>query len=165
VRWLLKDIWPELSERCPQARLLLVGANPPEEIVCAANERIIVTGLVDDLAPLFACTRVFLAALRYGAGSKGKVLSSMAHGVPVVATDIAAEGMALVDGESVFRANTAQDIIWRAHEVYRLDETRWKHVSASAQDYIYRYHGFEANVKQLEKALSTCRSVRSSLSA
>ncbi|MGN6423663.1 MAG: glycosyltransferase [Asticcacaulis sp.] len=153
VRWLLKDIWPELSVKCPQARLLLVGANPPEEILRAASDRIIVTGLVDDLDPWFARTRAFLAALRYGAGSKGKVLSAMAHGVPVVATDIAAEGMTLHDGESVFRANTAQEIIDRAVAVYNLGESGWDKAAQSARAYILKHHGFNANVETLQSAL------------
>lgn len=155
VRWLLAEIWPELSHKCPLARLLLVGANPPEEIVDAAGERIIVTGMVDDLEPWFARTRVFLAALRYGAGSKGKVLSSMAHGVPVVATDIAAEGMVLEDGKSVFRANTSEEIIRRAVDLYGLDEAHWKEVATSARDYIKNHHSFDANVENLRRLLES----------
>jgi glycosyltransferase involved in cell wall biosynthesis len=154
VHWLLNDIWPELSKACPEARLLLVGANPPDDIRRAACERIIVTGLVDKLEPWFARTRVFLAALRYGAGSKGKVLSSMAHGVPVVATDIASEGMAVVDEVSIFQANTANDIIHKADEIYHLDEKRWRKASENAQNYIRSHHSFNSNVDQLLNLLS-----------
>ncbi|MEI9905146.1 MAG: glycosyltransferase family 4 protein [Asticcacaulis sp.] len=83
--YLLDEVWPRLSRDLPDARLLLVGANPPQSLKDRASDRVLVTGRVDDLAPWFGRTRVFLAALRYGAGAKGKVLAAMAHGVPVVA--------------------------------------------------------------------------------
>ncbi len=154
VHWLLGEIWPVIAEQCPQARLLLVGANPPPDILAAASDRIVVTGLVEDLAPWFDRTRVFLAALRYGAGSKGKVLSSMAHGVPVVATRIAAEGFPLENGKSVFLADTSEDIVQQALDLYGLDEVEWQVQSDAARDYIRRHHSFDANVRQLERALA-----------
>ena len=40
-----------------------------------------------------------MAPLRYGAGVKGKVNQALAHGLPVVATPCAVEGMHLVDGQ------------------------------------------------------------------
>jgi hypothetical protein len=43
--------------------------------------------------------RIAVVPLRWGAGVKGKVNSAMSHGVPVVCTTIAQEGMYLVNGE------------------------------------------------------------------
>jgi hypothetical protein len=52
--------------------------------------------------------RIAVAPLRYGAGVKGKVNLSMAHGQPVVATACAVEGMHLRDGEDVLVADDAE---------------------------------------------------------
>ena len=49
---------------------------------------------------------VVIAPLRFGAGVKGKVNYGLNNGVPVIATEMACEGMHLVDGESVYIANT-----------------------------------------------------------
>ncbi|MDQ1092384.1 glycosyltransferase involved in cell wall biosynthesis [Xanthomonas sacchari] len=49
--------------------------------------------------------RIAVAPLRFGAGVKGKVNLSMAHGQPVVATACAVEGMHLRDGEDVLIAD------------------------------------------------------------
>jgi glycosyltransferase involved in cell wall biosynthesis len=68
--------------------------------------------------------RIALAPLRYGAGVKGKVNLSMAHGQPVVATACAVEGMHLRDGQDVLVADDAAafaDAIVRLHE----DEALW----------------------------------------
>lgn len=74
------------------------GREVPLRVVGAATDALPahpsldVAGWIPDLADEFACTRVFFAPLRYGAGTKGKILEAMAHGVPVVTTPTGAEG-------------------------------------------------------------------------
>src|SRR5262249_48888414 len=46
-----------------------------------------------DLDQVFDAVRLTVAPLRYGAGIKGKVLASLAAGVPCAMTPIAAEGL------------------------------------------------------------------------
>ncbi|MET0289767.1 MAG: glycosyltransferase, partial [Pseudoxanthomonas sp.] len=68
---------------------------------------------------------------------KGKINQAMAHGVPVVATTIAVEGMHLQPETDVLVADQAQafaDAVLRLHT----DETRWNMLSM---------HGLE-NVQQ-----------------
>ena len=65
-----------------------------------------------------------MAPLRYGAGFKGKVATSLAHGVPVVGTTIALEGTGLEPGDGIALAD---DPAAFAAEVVRLhqDELDW----------------------------------------
>ena len=151
--WLLDELWPPLAAHLPQARLLLVGANPPPALLARADSRILVTGLVDELAPWFARSRVFIAPLRYGAGAKGKVLSAMAHGVPVVATAIAAEGMPFVPGKSIFLADTTDEIISETLGLYQLTDTAWQPVARAAQAYVGAEHNDQAGLNALKRAI------------
>ena len=76
-------------------------------------------GHVPDLSPYMDGCRIAVAPLRFGAGVKGKVNLSMAHGQPVVATTCAVEGMHLRDGEDVLVADAAAafaDAVVRLHE-------------------------------------------------
>ena len=57
-----------------------------------ASEDVIITGFVENLNPLLDKMRISVAPLRFGAGIKGKIASAMAVGLPVVATEFAAEG-------------------------------------------------------------------------
>ncbi|HZZ00435.1 MAG TPA: glycosyltransferase, partial [Candidatus Baltobacteraceae bacterium] len=62
--------------------------------------------------------RVFVAPLRFGAGMKGKVVYALAHGIPVVATPVAAEGI-FEPGEWDAIASTPAELaaqIARVHE-------------------------------------------------
>lgn len=67
----------------------------PDSVRRLAAHNIKVVGPVPDCAALFDRVRLSVAPLRFGAGVKGKVLDSLAAGVPCVMTPIAAEGMEL----------------------------------------------------------------------
>ena len=85
-------------------------------------------GHVPDLGPLLASARISVAPLRYGAGVKGKVNQALAHGLPVVATTCAVEGMHLVNGQDVLVADDAEafaDAVLQLHD----DAALWSTLS------------------------------------
>ncbi|ABI58441.1 hypothetical protein Neut_0153 [Nitrosomonas eutropha C91] len=89
-------IFPIIKRQIPDIRFKVIGANPPEEIErLAAIPGIEILGFVKDLQPVFADIRLTVAPLRYGAGIKGKIGTSLCYGVPCVATPMAVEGMGL----------------------------------------------------------------------
>jgi glycosyltransferase involved in cell wall biosynthesis len=86
---------------------------------------------------------VSVAPLRYGAGVKGKVNQAMAHGLPVVATTPAVEGMHLVDGEDVLIADDAAgfaDAVLRVHD----DEALWNRIAVLGRDNVARHVSADA---------------------
>ena len=126
--WLADEIFPRIRERLPDLRLHLVGGDAPDAVV-ALGERpgIVFHGYVPDLDPLLEGCRISLAPLRYGAGVKGKVNQALSHGLPVVATTCAVEGMFLANGVDVLVADDADAFaaaVARLHEDAALWETR-----------------------------------------
>lgn len=93
--WTAQSVMPELRKRVPGVKLLFVGSRMPAEISALAASDIVPLGYVPSLDSVFGSVRLTIAPLRYGAGLKGKVLESMAAGVPCVMTQIAAEGICL----------------------------------------------------------------------
>lgn len=93
--WFVKDVWPAVRKAVPDVRLSLVGSNPSQEIRDLANEEIEVTGYVSDeqLASFYASVRLAVVPLRYGAGVKSKVVEALHHGVPLVTTNVGAQGL------------------------------------------------------------------------
>lgn len=91
--WLLGHVWPQVSAR-HDVELVLAGASPSARLVRAASAQgVTVTGYVPSLGPFYAASDLFVAPVLRGAGVKFKVISAMLWGVPVVATDVAAEGI------------------------------------------------------------------------
>jgi len=104
VLWYYHEVLPLLRQRVDTdavPHLHVVGAKPPPEIQALAGDGVTVHGYVANLAPLLGHLRVGVAPLRFGAGVKGKMLTTMAAGLPLVATSVAAEGLGLRDGLTV----------------------------------------------------------------
>jgi O-antigen biosynthesis protein len=136
VRWFVAEVWPLVRAEIPDCRLRIAGSNPGEDVLALASvPGVEVLGYVPDLLPLYAQTRISIAPLRFGAGAKGKVGESLAHGVPVVATTIGAEGMGLMDGEHVLVADTAAGF---AAQVLRLlrDDALWLGLSHAGRSQV-----------------------------
>ena len=80
-------IFPLIKEKLPNAKILVVGANPPESIWrLVDNKNLSVTGFVDDVRPYLATANVMLLPLDVAAGFRSRVVDVMAMGIPVVGT-------------------------------------------------------------------------------
>lgn len=91
--WLVNDVMPLVWARMPDLICNLIGANMPASIQALAQPLVRVLGHVADLGSVLSQLKLTVAPLRYGAGLKGKVLTSLAHGIPCIVTPCAAEGM------------------------------------------------------------------------
>lgn len=142
--WFGREIFPRIRARLPDVRLHCIGAEPPNEIRALQEiPGITVHGHVPDLAPYMDGARLAVAPLRFGAGVKGKVNLSMAHGQPVVATPCAVEGMHLVDGHDVLVAEGADAF---ADAVVRLygDASLWHRLSTNGRENIRKHFSLDA---------------------
>ena len=129
VPWFAREIFPRIRAALPDVRFHCIGGDVAGEIAAlAAEPGIVVHGHVPDIDPYMDGCRVAVAPLRYGAGVKGKVNLSMAHGQPVVATPCAVEGMHLVDGEDVLVAGDADAFADAVLRLYR-DEALWQRLA------------------------------------
>jgi hypothetical protein len=85
----------------------LVLANPASEVrALAATEGVFVTGRVPDVRPFLAHATAAVAPMRLARGIQNKVLEAMAR--PVVATQDALEGIDVIAGAEVMRADTPE---------------------------------------------------------
>lgn len=128
VVFFLEKIYPLVRERLRDAKFYIIGDKAPPEVVALASENVIVTGLQPDVRPFFESVKLSVAPLRYGAGIKGKINLSMGFGVPVVATSLAVEGMALTDHEDVLVADEPEDFTRALIELYESEEL-WNRLS------------------------------------
>lgn len=139
ITWFVREVWPKLLAKGYADRLVIAGAFLSSEIAELAAEKIIVRGHVPDLVTFLDGFRISLAPLRFGAGVKGKIVSSLSLGLPVTATDIAAEGMGLQDGHDVLMAQDAEGM---AAQIVKLYSSRnlWEKLAANGyRTFVDRY--------------------------
>ncbi len=138
AKWLVKEIMPLVWAQHPEINVYLLGSQPPKEITELQSARVHVPGYLPDVSSYFLSSRVFVAPLRFGAGMKGKIGQSFEFGLPVVTTDIGAEGMGLIDRKHYLRANTVQAFVESIIELYG-DAELWSTLSAGAVEALEQY--------------------------
>ncbi len=153
VKYFVKEILPIIKKEIPSIKFYIVGSNPPREIEKLSSEHVIVTGYVKDLTPYFENCRIFVAPLRYGAGVKGKIGESMAHGLPVVTTSIGSEGMNLTHEENVFVSDRPDEFAKYVLTMYK-DEVIWNKISKNSIDQIRKMLSYEVGKSRLKLLIS-----------
>jgi GT2 family glycosyltransferase/glycosyltransferase involved in cell wall biosynthesis len=137
AHWLVEEIMPLVRLQDPDICAYIVGSSPTEDIKALESENVRVLGWVPDLTNLLEHSRVSVAPLRYGAGVKGKVGESMAHGLPVVTTRLGAEGMGLEHEHDVLVADDAQSFAAEILRAYH-DGDLWARLAANGRRTIAR---------------------------
>src|SRR4029078_2440710 len=113
-------------------------------------------GPVDDIRPNFAAARLSVAPLRYGAGIKGKINTSLAFGDPVVTTTVGAEGMNLVDAEDALIADTPGGFADSVVAVYS-DAGIWSRLAGNGLRRVTSQFSFEQAEGTLARVLGLPR--------
>jgi polysaccharide biosynthesis protein PslH len=109
ARRLVHSIFPMILRELPGARLAIVGADPPADVIAAASDRVMVTGWVDDPSIYLAGATVVLVPLRQGGGLRVKMLEACAAGKAIVASPIAIEGLSLRHDHEVVIAQSDEE--------------------------------------------------------
>lgn len=95
VTFFVKQVWPGILREYPQAVFKIVGARPTQEVKALAEfPGVHVTGFVADVRDYLSRATLVVIPLQIARGIQNKILEAMAAGAPVLATPVAAEGMA-----------------------------------------------------------------------
>lgn len=154
VKYFAERIWPLIHAERPDIRFIVAGSECPDEILqLNGRNNIAVVGYVDDLKDFFGRIRLTVAPIRYGAGMKGKVAMSLAHGVPTVVTSCAAEGMLLMDENCVLLRDEEHAFAQAVIALYD-DEKRWTRMSDNALAFVENTYGTRLARQRIEQAIA-----------
>ena len=163
LKYFLAEIWPLVLRCLPDCEFSIVGADLPPELLQGAPGTVRYEGHVQDLEGWFDSIRLSIAPLRFGAGAKGKVASSLAAGVPAVVTSVAAEGMALLDGEYIMIGDTPAIFASHIYDIYT-SPVLWARLSAAGSEYAVRHlsiAGWRERLRQMLYVLGVLPSCES----
>ena len=129
VEYYVNEIWPLLTELCPELETYIIGSRMPDRLKKLGESKgLQMLGFVEDLTPYYDSCKLAIAPLRYGAGVKGKVNQALSYGLPVVGSPDAFEGMGLTHEREVMVAETPEDF---ADSIARVcnDRVLWQALS------------------------------------
>ncbi|MBL8873390.1 MAG: glycosyltransferase [Planctomycetaceae bacterium] len=109
VRWLIRDIWPQVKNRNPEAQLILAGRNATQywKPLIHPGDGIQLFSDVPDMRPLVSQASVAIVPILSGSGTRLKILEALSMRTPVVSTSLGAEGLELTPNEEILIADTA----------------------------------------------------------
>lgn len=111
--------------------LRVVGRNGAARVRSLARPRVQLLGRIDDLQPLYAQSRVFIAPTRYAAGIPMKVQEAAARGLPAAVTSLLSRQLGWRDGEAVTVGDSPEDFARACQRLYE-DAALWEAVRAGA---------------------------------
>ena len=150
--WLIGEILPMIQQRDPEIELHLIGSRMPHWLQAAQRPGLRNHGFVEDVTPYLQTCKVSVAPLRYGAGVKGKVNQAMSHGLPVVASSCAAEGMFLNNEHDVLIADDTDTFVEQILRLY-YDDSLWLRLSQHGQENIDQHFSRQAAKESLRNIL------------
>jgi glycosyltransferase involved in cell wall biosynthesis len=163
VTYFVRSIWPLVRQRVPTAVFRIVGSGVTPEVQALASNGVEVVGFVDDLDAVLAQCRVAVVPLRYGAGMKGKILTSLRAGLPTVSSSLGIEGFALTPGEEIL---VEDDPYLFADAVIRLytEEATWTRLSQKELEFVRKNFSFDRSRDLFRRLLSDIEADRLSSS-
>ncbi|PRY48144.1 glycosyltransferase involved in cell wall biosynthesis [Geodermatophilus tzadiensis] len=104
-------VLPRLRERVPSARVRLVGRGGQDLLgEVEGLPGVDVVGDVADVTPELLAATAAVVPVRFGGGTRVKILEAFALGVPVVSTSLGCEGLDVVDGVHLLVANDPEQL-------------------------------------------------------
>ena len=106
--FLCREVLPRLQDNDVAARIALVGSSPLPAVTALARlpDVELIVG-PPDIADFYRRATIAVAPIHAGGGTRIKLLEAFAFGVPVVATTLAAEGLAVTHARELFLADDA----------------------------------------------------------
>ncbi len=160
VRWFRTEIWPRILKEEPTAHWIIVGKDPPTDILRWPEEdrSITVTGFVEDIRPDLNRGSVVIVPLRSGGGMRLKILEAMASGKPVVSTPLGAEGIPARSGEEIVLAPPDRTFAVEVVRLLRQDSER-KRIGKAARAWVERF-GWNRIADALEREYASLLEAR-----
>ena len=151
-RYLVGQVMPLVWKELPEATLLLAGASPKRKVSQLADERVTVSGSVDDIRESYASARVFAAPMLTGSGLQNKLLEAMSLKLPCVTTSLANDALCAQEGREVLVGDTPQAFADHLVALLR-DESRRKELAEGGYAFVHSKYSWENAGRKLEEVL------------
>jgi glycosyltransferase involved in cell wall biosynthesis len=141
AQWLATAIAPLIRAKVPSAEIRLVGRPGSNVVQLHQPGTVTVVGEVPSMDDELSRATVALVPVRYGSGTRIKILESFAHRIPVVSTTLGAEGLDVEDGVHLLLADDPNALAAAAARLLGDAGLRVRLTEAAEDRYLERYDG------------------------
>ena len=155
LHFMVDEVLPLVTRAVPDARLVVIGRSPGAAVrALATTSGVDVVGEVDDVAEFLAIAAVAVVPVRYGGGTRVKLVEAASHLVPVVSTSVGCEGLGLRPGSDLLVADDAGTFA-AACVAMLVDEDRARGVARAARAWFERGFGWRQVSELVASAVQT----------
>lgn len=150
LQWFIQEVWPALLERMPALQLYIAGRNIPQNHQQLMAKNIKILGEVPDAKAYMNSKKMMIVPLFSGSGMRVKIIEAMALGKPIIATTLAAEGIAYQKDKELIIADTKKEFIEKIY-YYMNNSESCKYISKEAINFVKAHHDNDYLIQQLVK--------------
>ena len=132
IYFLYNEVMPKVWKTNKDIKVQIIG-DVAEEIKGISHPMFEFLGYVPNVVSYFLNSKLMVAPLRYGAGVKGKIGQAFEYYLPVITTDIGAEGMNLTNNHHAMITNDSSEFAAKIIELYQNEEL-WQKLSNASED-------------------------------
>ena len=158
ARWLVKTIAPLIRADRPDVTVRLVG-DPDNQVSKLDNPPLVsVAGRVPSMQPELEAADLVAVPLRYGSGTRVKILEAFAHRIPVVSTTIGAEGLNVRSGTHLLIADDPETFAKACVTLLEDTQLRKALTEAAHAEFLAHHHWGIARESIRDVFIETARS-------
>ena len=152
VEYLANEILPIVWKTLPDVKMYIAGATPDPRVKKCANEKIIVSGWLDDIRTAYAESRVFIAPMRIGTGLQNKLLEAMSMRLPTITSPLANASLGAKPNEEILVGSNAEEM---AQHIITLltDKEQADRLAQAGFDFTNRVYDWGKATEVMEEAM------------
>ncbi len=153
VEYMSREILPIVWKTLPNTTFYVAGATPDARVKNCANDRIIISGWLDDMREAYAQSRVFIAPMRIGTGLQNKLLEAMSMGLPSITTPLANDSLGAENGSEILVGSNAEEL---AQHIITLltDNDKARRIAKAGFDFTNRVYDWDKATRIMEDAMN-----------
>jgi glycosyltransferase involved in cell wall biosynthesis len=146
---LVKKIMPVIWEQKPETTLLIAGARPDRQVQKLSENRVKISGWVDDIRTAYLNGRILVAPITSGIGQQNKILEGMSMGLPCITTKMVNNAIGALDGETIILASGIRDFAVKVLSLMD-DPGQQEMLGSACRNFVITNFNWEKNIDQLE---------------
>ncbi len=152
AKYLINDIMPLVWEQRQDVKVCIAGSSPTKEVCNLANDRVVVTGWVEDMREYYDKSLIYVAPMQIGTGLQNKLLEAMSMSLPCITTPIAFCALKAKKNEQILVGKNTKEL---SSLILKLLDNKILRDNIASQGYCFvrKYYSWQKSTSILEELL------------
>ncbi len=149
AEYLIKILMPIVWNKNPAVNVVIAGTSPTSKVKSLANEKVMITGWVNDIREYYNASKIFVAPMLIGTGLQNKLLEAMSMEIPCVTSKLANNALGANHPNEILIAKSPQEY---ADHILKLleNETLANSIAENGKKYVQENFSWQSSTAKLE---------------